>query len=476
VADLWRLPATEIARVVRTGQASAREVIDAHIARIEAVEPQLNAFGDLYVDEARATADAADRVLAAGEPIGPLHGVPASIKLNTDEAGHATTNGVPAWAQRIAAEDAVDVARLRSAGAVFVGRSNTPAFSMRWCAENDLHGRTHNPWHHGRTPGGSSGGAAAAVASGMVALAQGNDYGGSIRYPAHACGIAGLRPTAGLVPRALGVSGGPDRVSWQLMAVQGPIARTVGDLRVALEVMAGVDYRDPFSVPAAPSPVRAGPRRVGLLRDPGVVAPDPAVDQALDAAAGWLADAGYAVEEVDLGLFAEAYRLWYLLAIEDNRRDLPLIEELGGEGAATSLRTQLAVAAQWWPRAPSVADVLEGYERRGAVIRELHEVLHEIPLLLMPVSAEQAFEHGEDIASDATAIRLAAAQWSCMALPLLGVPGLSVSAGVYDRLPVGVQLVGGRFQDHVLLDAGEVIEARAEVPSPVELGVGYGAG
>ena len=474
MAELWQLPAAEIAYAVRTGQASAREVIDAHIARIEAVEPHLNAFAELYAEEARASADAADRARAAGAALGPLHGVPTQIKVNTDEAGHATTNGIPAFAERIAQEDAPHVARLRAAGAVFVGRGNTPAFSMRWCADNDLHGRTNNPWDPERTPGGSSGGASAAVSSGMVALAQGNDYGGSIRYPAHACGICGLRPTVGLVPRSLGVAGGPDRVTWQLMAVEGPIARRVGDLRVALGVMAGASPADPFAVPAAPLEAPPRPLRVGLLRDPGVVAPDPPVNAALDAAAGWLADAGYAVEEVDHGLFAEAYRLWYLLCIEDNRRDLPIIEEIGGEGAARSLRTQLAVARQWWPEQPSLDDVLDGWARRGAVVRELHEVLAELPLLLMPVSAEHPFRHGEDIESDASAIRLAAAQWSCMALPLLGFPGLSVSAGVYDGLPVGVQLVAGRFREDLLLDAGEVIEARARVPSPVDPAPGYG--
>jgi amidase len=257
------------------------------------------------------------------------------------------------------------------------------------------------------------------------------------------------------------------------MAVDGPIARTVGDLRLAMEVLSGPTERDPFASPRPVWPGPPAPRRVGVLRDPGVVAPDPVVDQALDAAAGWLADAGYGVEEVDLALFAEAYRLWYLLTIEDNRRDLPLIEEIGGEDATRSLRTQLAVAAQWWPEQPGVADLLVGYERRGALVRELHETFREIPLLLMPVSAEQPFEHGEDIESDATAIRLAAAQWSCMALPLLGLPGLSVPAGVYGDLPVGVQLVAGRFREDLLLDAGEVVEVRAGVPSPVELGVGY---
>jgi len=201
VPELWELPATEIARLIRTGEASAREVLDAHAVRIEEVGPPLNAFTELYLDEARASADAADRRLAAGEPVGPLHGVPTAIKANTDEIGHATTNGVRAWAERIATDDAIVTARLRAAGAVFVGRTNTPAFSMRWCAENDLHGRTHNPWHHGRTPGGSSGGAGAAVASGMVALAQGNDYGGSIRYPAHACGISTASASRSSSPR-----------------------------------------------------------------------------------------------------------------------------------------------------------------------------------------------------------------------------------------------------------------------------------
>jgi amidase len=208
--------------------------------------------------------------------------------------------------------------------------------------------------------------------------------------------------------------------------------------------------------------------RVGLVRDPGVVAPSPAVDAALDTAAAWLTEAGHTVEELDLPLLAEAYRLWYLLCIEDNRRDLDLIGELGGTGAHRSLLTQLAVARQWWPEQPGLVDVLEGYERRGMVIRALHAVLEELPVLLMPVSAEQAFTHGEDIASDATAIRLADAQWSCMAIPLLGVPAVSVPVAVTDGLPVGVQLVGGRFREELVLALAEDIEARAEVPSPID--------
>lgn len=462
----------EIARAIRAGTISAREVTQAHLDRIAARDGELNAFTEVSADEALTAAAAADRARASGEPSGALQGVPVAVKDNTEQAGHATTNGVPAWARRVARRDAPQIARLRAAGAILIGRTNTPAFSMRWCAENDLHGRTLNPWDPERTPGGSSGGAAAALASGMVPLAHGNDYGGSIRYPAHACGVVGLRPTVGLVPRTP-VDGDPDHLSWQLMSVEGPLARTVEDLALALAVMTGGQAQDPFAVPSGAERAREQPAsergslRVALVRDPGVVAPHAAVNAALDMASGWLADAGYVVEEVELPLLAEAYRLWYLLCIEDNRRDLPTIRELGGTGATRSFETQLAVARQWWPEHPELSDLLAGYDRRGELIRRLHEFFADVPLLLTPVSTEQAFTHGEDIASDESAIRLAGANWPCMALPLLGAPGLSVPVAVANGLPVGVQLGSARFREDLLLDAAAVIQARNSVPSPI---------
>ena len=469
MSELWALPAVEVARGVRTRAFSAREVTEACLARIDETNPSINALVVVSAEEARRAADAADRAVADGQKLGPLHGVPVAVKANTEQAGHATTNGVPAWADRIAARDAPSIACLRDAGAIFVGRSNTPAFSMRWCADNDLHGRTINPWDPARTPGGSSGGAAAAVASGMVAIGQGGDYGGSIRYPAHACGVPGIRPTVGLIPHAP-VDGATAKLSWTLMATDGPLARTVADLRLAVQAMSGTDPRDPFAVPVGPDrPAPRRPVRVGLLRDPGVVAPSPAVDRALSAAAATLSDAGYAVNEVELPLFAEAYRLWYLLTIEDNRRDLPVIRELGGVGAMRSFETQLAVARQWWSPEPDAREVLEGYDSHGRLIRQLGEVLDELPLLLMPVSAEQAFTHGEDIASDESAIRLAAANWACMAIPCLGAPAISVPAAVADGLPVAVQLVAARFREDLLFDAAEVIEARNGIATPVDV-------
>jgi amidase len=254
------------------------------------------------------------------------------------------------------------------------------------------------------------------------------------------------------------------------MATEGPLAREVADLRLSVDVMSGTDPRDPFAPPVGPlrePPAR--PLRVGLLRDPGVVAPAPAVDAALTTAAGFLTDAGYAVEEVELPLFAEAYRLWYLLAIEDNRRDLAVIRELGGEGASRSFDTQLAVARQWWSPEPDLPELLGGYDRHGRLIRQLGEILGELPLLLMPISAEPPFPHGEDIASDESAIRLAAANWSCMAIPCLGAPAIAIPAAVADGLPVGVQLVAGRFREDLLFAAAEVIETRNGVATPVDV-------
>ncbi|MBX9700194.1 MAG: amidase, partial [Acetobacteraceae bacterium] len=199
MTDLWALEAVEIARLIRTGLASSREATVSALARLHAVNPKVNAVVDVMEAEALAAADAADAARASGEVLGPLHGVPVTVKINVDMAGRATTNGVVAFRDAIAAEDGTVVANLRRAGAVIIGRTNTPCFSMRLFCENDLHGATLNPWDRGRTPGGSSGGAGAAAAVGIGAVAHGNDIAGSIRWPAFCNGVVGLRPTVGRV-------------------------------------------------------------------------------------------------------------------------------------------------------------------------------------------------------------------------------------------------------------------------------------
>ncbi|MCB1740711.1 MAG: amidase, partial [Gammaproteobacteria bacterium] len=289
---LWQCDAVTLAELIRTRQVSAREVVDAHLARMEAVNPRLNAIVLPLAASARAAAQEADAAIRRGERLGPLHGVPISIKVNIDQAGCPTDNGVVAYRDNIASEDSPTVRNFKRAGAIILGRTNTPAYSMRWFTANDLHGATLNPWNEAHTPGGSSGGAASSVASGMVPIGHGNDIAGSVRYPAYCCGLVGLRPTHGRVPAynpSLGI-GRP--LSAQLMAVQGPLTRSTRDARVALEVMAQADVNDPKWVDAplrgAPS---ARPIRVAMVEDPAGRGVQPQIAAAVRQAAAWLEDA-----------------------------------------------------------------------------------------------------------------------------------------------------------------------------------------
>ena len=467
--ELWRWPATELARAIASGALSSREVVTSCLRRIDEVNPRLNALVEIRAEESLAAAKVADDMVASGMELGPLHGIPVATKVNSDQAGYATTNGVAAFKDMIASRDGAEVAALRRAGAVPLGRSNCPAFTLRWFTDNDLHGRTFNPWDASRTPGGSSGGASVAVASGMVPVAQGNDIGGSIRYPAYACGIAGFRPTVGRVPHTHYPPGLDQVLSVQMMLVDGPLARRIDDLRLAyLGMSSTTDPRDPVHAPGAAAPLFHHPRRVGLLRDVGVATPTPAVNQSLDDAANRLRAAGYEVEEIELPLLAEAWRLWGLLAMEEFRMIMPLVEQHGDEGIKRAAAGYYACAAEWYGQAPGLVEYMNGYARRGTLISQLAQFMRDYPLVLLPVSAEQAFEHDLDIASVEACRRAIHAQWSLMATALLGFPALAVPTGVVDGLPVGVQLLGQRFDEASLLDAGAVIEAETGTLTPID--------
>ncbi|HEX7297584.1 MAG TPA: amidase family protein [Solirubrobacteraceae bacterium] len=466
--ELWRWSAVQTAAAIKRKEISALEVTTSCLERIDTVNPHLNALVEVSADAAVEAARVADRMVAAGQALGPLHGVPTSTKINSDQKGLATTDGVVAWAKEIAPQDSPQVASLRQAGAIFLGRSNSPAFSYRWFSNNELHGSTLNPWDPTRTPGGSSGGASSSVASGMVAIGQGNDIGGSIRYPAYACGVVGLRPTVGRVPGYLGPRDGDNPVSVQTMAVNGPLARTVGDVRLGLAAMSGYHPFDTVSIPGAPAAEVRRPLKVGVVTRNGVFTSTPAVEGALRQAASWLGDAGYEVEDVELPMLEEAYRIWYLLCMEDFRLLMPLVEQIGDHGMKTAAANYYAVAAEWWGEKPSLADYINGYARRGTLIRQLQGLFESYSLFLLPVSAEQAFEQDADIASVESMRRVMAAQYSMMAIPLLGFPAMSVPTGVADGLPLGVQLLGRRFGEESLLDAGAAIEARAGVITPID--------
>jgi amidase len=456
--DVWRLGAVDVAEAIGRRDVSCREATTSVLERIDATNDRVNALPEVLADEALTTADAADQALARREPTGPLHGVPVTIKVNVDQAGRATTNGIVGLRDLVADSDSPPVANLKHAGAVIVGRSNTPAFSLRWFTDNDVHGRTLNPWDPGVTPGGSSGGAAAAAALGMGPIAHGNDYGGSIRYPAWACGVVGLRPTVGRVP-AYNATGKEERgVSSQLMAVQGPLTRTVADARLALAVMARGDSRDPLWVPAPLDyPDDGRPLQVALLRRHAAFDAETSVVEALEQAASWLVAAGCNVDEVEPPHFADAAELWCQLVYDDLRRSVwPAIEAMGDAAVKTSLRFSIDGRPQL-----DRDGYLDGLARRLAIVRAWSVFLQEHAVLLMPISWQRAFPVDDDTRTVERMNEIIAAQSPLLATAILGLPGLAVPTGVADGLPTGVQLVSSRYREDLCLRAGEIIERAA---------------
>ncbi|MGW4210401.1 amidase [Lentzea sp. NPDC004789] len=469
--DLWRWSATSLRDAIRHGEISATEVVTAHLDRCDAVNGSINALVSTSPEEALATARELD-ARPRSDRGALLHGVPVSIKDNTDQAGHATTCGVVEAARNVAEEDASVVAAMRSAGAVFVGRSNLPAWGLRWFSENELFGRTLNPWTAERTPGGSSGGAAAAVAAGIVPIAHANDIGGSIRYPAAVCGVTGIRPTAGLVPKWSApslVSHAPS-IAETVMAVEGPIARHVEDLRLALRAMSTHDPRDPASLPVGYRDEPALPPGTKI----GVVRAVPGVDtcqenlRAVDEAATRLEDAGYRTVEVDLPEIVEAHRLWLLLLFEELRIGAPEMLAVGGAELRQAMEYNFAVEDAAWGPDATLETFLRGHTRRNELLSLMENHFTDVPLLLTPFSAVRAPEHGADFASLERASELIWAQWPMTFVPCLGLPAATVPTGVAGGLPGSVQIIGGRFRESWILDAAQAVEDRVGVITPID--------
>src|SRR4051794_37671562 len=295
--DLWRLSAADLASLVRSKKIPARDAASAALARLDAVNPKINAVVDHRPEDVLAQADAIDAAIGRGEDAGPLAGVPVTVKVNIDQTGFATTNGLKLQRVAIAKTNSPVIDNLRKAGAVILGRTNCPAFSYRWFTTNLVHGDTKNPRDPAITPGGSSGGAGAAVAVGIGHIAHGTDIAGSIRYPAYACGVHGLRPTVGRV--AAFNAALPERpIGPQISAVSGPLARTIGDLRIALAAMSGTDARDPWWVPA-PLEGPARPKRAALCLRPDGLETVAEVKAAVADAGKRLERAGWTVEEIE---------------------------------------------------------------------------------------------------------------------------------------------------------------------------------
>jgi amidase len=461
--DLWRLPAADLAGLVRSKKISAKEAATAALARLDAVNPKINAVVDHRPDDVLKQAASVDAAIARGEDPGILAGVPVTVKVNIDQQGFASTNGLTLQRDAIAPANSPVVDNFRKAGAVILGRTNCPAFSYRWFTTNLIHGETKNPRDAGTTPGGSSGGAGSAVAAGIGHIAHGTDIAGSIRYPAYACGVHGLRPTLGRIPAFN--PGLPERgIGAQIEAVSGPLARTIKDLRISLAAMSARDARDPWWVPA-PLEGPPAPKRAALCLNPDRLDPVPEVRAALADAAERLKRAGWTVEEIpDTPPLREAAdwnkKLWLGDGYE---AQLAAAEKEGDPGALACLRGNRARVTPF-----DQADFSKALTRRATLAREWLLFLEKYPVLLMPVSGELPFPDHLDRKDDASFARVWDAQLTQIAIPFLGLPGLTVSTGLVGKIPVGVQVVASRFREDLCLLAGEAIEAGGVPPMPID--------
>ena len=456
----WQLSACDLAGKIADGEVSALDVVSATVNRMRAANPRLNAVVDDLGDDAIAQAKKHDELMAKSGSIGPLHGVPVTIKENIDQTGRATPNGVTAFKDVIASGNSPVVGNLQKAGAIVIGRTNTPEFSFRATTANELHGRTFSPWNDWASSGGSSGGASSAVMGGMGPIAHGNDIGGSLRYPAAATGSATVKPGLGRVP-AYNPSQTAERgLLAQIMSVQGVICREVKDVRLAMRALVEYDPHDPWMVPMPfDGPDIGGKPKVAFTKNMYEFDLHPAVEKALDTARDCLADAGYEVVEADLPELREC--------AQDGVKSLfgEVKALLGEQIMQHGSETLKKIFADYY-------EVFEPHEgkhlllamaKRNYYHRNFNLMFQKYPLVLTPFLPKPTYEWDRD-AQGIEGVRetLEAGIYS-IAFNYTGLPAGNVAANYNDGLPVGVQIVGSRFREDLILDACEAIEDRVGI-------------
>jgi amidase len=442
---------------VRAGALSAVELLDAHLERIDALNPAVNAVVTVVPDAARAAARAADRRHAAGEPLPPLHGLPIAHKDLVDTAGVRTTYGSPAYRDHVPDADELLPQRLRAAGAILIGKTNTPEWGAGSHTFNPVFGPTRNPWDPARSAGGSSGGAAVAVACRLLPFADGSDLGGSLRNPAAWNGVVGLRPTPGLVPSW------PDDTPWLPFSVDGPIARTAQDVALLLSAMAGPDARAPLSL-RAPSPRLDGPldadlrgRRVawspslgGLPVEPGVLAP-------AEAAARSLADLGMevAADEPDLAGADTVFETWRAFAFALSLGEL---SDAGGDRMKATVRWNVERG-----RALSAGDLAAATRLHAQLGERVAAFFERYDYLACPVTQVEPFPVETEYPVEVAGVPMGSyLEWmrSCSRVTVMCCPAVSIPAGLTPSgLPAGLQLVGRPFAERALLEAAHALDA-----------------
>jgi Asp-tRNA(Asn)/Glu-tRNA(Gln) amidotransferase A subunit family amidase len=471
MSDFTFLSASQIAEQIRLKRVSPVETIKAHFARIEKLNPKINAFVQLNEESALTQARDAEAAVMQGRNLGPLHGVPISIKSSIDAAGMRCEAGTKLRAGHVASTDAPLVTRLRHAGAIVLGMTNAPELLMAWETDNLLYGRTNNPWDLSRTAGGSSGGEAAAIASGCSAGGVGSDGGGSIRVPAHFCGICGLKPTPGRIP-ATGhypQSVGP----FALLGVVGPMARTVPDLKLMFEAMQGLDIGDPGASPVPvhwPSASELKKVRIGYFEDDGRTPVTPETQAAVRQAAEALRSQGIEVQPFRPANLEKIRQVWWkffggaggmLLGPMTRGREAdlsPILKEFNGWVAAEEPHTAQSLLDAWIER-----DLLR---------IQIFEKMEKFPVLLCPVASIPAFRHGErSWQVEGKTVRYLDAWSYCEWFNLLGMPGGVVPmTKSLEGLPIGVQIVARPWEEELVLAILQVIEeARGSWRKPPEL-------
>ncbi len=457
-AELWKLSAAKMAIGIRNRQFSSEEVVTSVKQRIAKLNPLLNAIVGDGGENALEEAKKADQAVEKGKILGPLHGVPVTIKSNVDVKGQPTSNGLPVFADFIAKDDSPVVSNLKKAGAIIIGRTNTPELSMRMTTDNPLHGRTLNPWDEQASPGGSSGGASSAAAAGFGPIHHGNDIGGSLRYPAFNCGLATVKPTFGRIPAWLPSASAERGMLSQLMSVQGAICREVEDVRLATRVMAGSDARDPFwmPVPFDNWPDEDQPLRVGVTTENYGHPIHRDIQASVEKAAVYLSDAGYAVENMTTPSVDKAAECWFrILGHELKTYLMPVAIEHGSK--------TIQQIFEWYFQMGTVSDAeayREGVKERTAMTREWNVFLEKTPLILSPFFLQPTPDWDCDAKSfkgtrDAfySAIYSTGINW-------LSLPAGVVPIGMIEGRPAGVQIIGRRFREDLILNAMQKIEER----------------
>jgi Asp-tRNA(Asn)/Glu-tRNA(Gln) amidotransferase A subunit family amidase len=459
MSELAMLSAVSMAEQIRQKTLSPVELVEAHLQRIERLNPELNAFVQVDMEGARHQAHAAEIAVSRKQNLGPLHGVPVSIKSSIEVAGLRCEAGTKLRAGYVAQQDAPLVSRLRHAGAIILGTTNCAELLVAWETDNLLYGRTNNPWDLSRTPGGSSGGEAAAIASGCSAGGVGSDGGGSIRVPAHFSGICGLKPTPGRVPatghfpKSVGPSG--------LIGVVGPMARTVSDLKLLFETMQGADEGDPSAAPVGvrwPGKNGLNRVRIGYFEDDDRTPVTPETRAAVRAAANALRCAGFQVECFRPEGLELARQLWWkffgiaggmLLGslIGGHESDLsPILKEFVSWVAAERPHTGESLLDAW----------IQRDEVRGRVLAQMREY----PVLLCPVASIPAFKHGErSWKIDSQTVQYLDAWSYTQWFNLLGMPAAVVPVGrSSEGLPIGVQIITRPWEEELALAIAAAIE------------------